>query len=77
MKGAVTFYVAVQGKSPFQAEKPIVCQVYNSSYALNYTFSNGQQHSPIFAVHRTPIFHSWALWVTSFVELYLGVAWAP
>lgn len=44
MKGAVTFYVAVPGKSPFQAEKPIVCQLYNSSYALNYTFSNGQQH---------------------------------
>ncbi|KAH7173160.1 uncharacterized protein B0J16DRAFT_405450 [Fusarium flagelliforme] len=44
MKGAVTFYVAVPGKSPFQAEKPIVCQLYNSAYALNYTFSNDQQH---------------------------------
>ncbi|OBS23159.1 hypothetical protein FPOA_03715 [Fusarium poae] len=41
---AAKFYVAVPNELSRRANKSIECQLYNSSFALNFTFNNGQQN---------------------------------
>ncbi|GKU07092.1 hypothetical protein FLAG1_08861 [Fusarium langsethiae] len=41
---AAKFYVAVPNDLSSRANKSIECQLYNSSFALNFTFNNGQQN---------------------------------
>ncbi|KAM0364131.1 hypothetical protein ACHAO7_012148 [Fusarium culmorum] len=52
---AAKFYVAVPSDSPSRANKSIECGLYNSSFALNFTFDNGQQDVKYKAKKLNPV----------------------